>query len=51
MNLQIEKQALIDEVLNQPIAKEFESFRGFTGDMPSSKPGDYENLEDYYPMI
>ena len=45
MNLQIEqakqKQDLIDKILGQPLAKEFESFKGFTGEiMPSLEPID-----------
>ena len=39
MNLQIEqarqKQDLIDEILGQPLAKDFEGLKGFTGEMPS----------------
>ena len=36
-----QKQDLIKEILDQPIVKEFKSFKGFTGDMPSTEITDY----------
>ena len=55
MNLQIEqvrqKQELIDEILQQPEAREFESLKGFTGEMLSFEPTDYSELKGYGEII
>ena len=44
---QTQKTDLVHEILNQPLCQEFESFKGFTGEMPIPEMSYFRNIDTY----